>query len=206
MKIHHMPQGSEEWWDAHRGIPTASNFDKIITPKTMKPSAQADDLICELIGQLACPGSIMPTNYVSPAMLNGIALEPQARRWYEFSQNVKVEQCGICITDDGRFGASPDALCGEDGALELKCPTAKTQVKYLLDGVLPAEYRAQVHGELIVTGRAWVDFVSYCPGLDPFMTRVTRDEFTAALEKCLESFWTAYQAALSKIRLPERTL
>ncbi len=53
-----------------------------------------------------------------------------------------------------------------------------------------------------MTGRKWVDFVSYCPGLDPLMVRVTPDEFTAKLGEALEEFWKKFVAAKAKIRLP----
>ncbi len=204
MKIIHCIQGSEQWFEHHRGILTASDFDKVIQPKKMLPSASIDDMICQKIGELATPGTLMPQGYVSAAMLNGIQLEPEARNFYEMERGIEVQQVGICLTDDGRFGASPDALCGESGALELKCPTAKTHVRYLLDGVLPSDYKAQVHGELIVTGRSWVDFMSYFPGLDPFIVRVTPDEFTIALKKCLEEYYARFQGALAKIHLPKR--
>lgn len=199
MKINHCIQGGTEWWEFHRGLATASSFDRIITPKKMELSAQADDLIAELISHRFIEGSIAPTGYISPAMVNGIELEPEARRWYEFENDCEVQQVGICITDDGRFGASPDALVGGDGGLELKCPLPKTHVKYLLAGTLPDEYRCQVHGELFVTGRAWFDFVSYCPGLPPFCIRVVPDEFTKRLAVVLDLFWDKYERALKII-------
>lgn len=198
MKTHHCIQGSAEWWELHRGIPTASSFDRIITPKKAQISAQADDLIAELIAHRFMD-SIAPEGYTSDAMLKGIQLEPEARRWYEFEHGVEVQQVGICISDCGRYGASPDALVGEDGGLELKCPLPKTHVKYLLAGTLPDEYRAQVHGELLVTGRAWFDFVSYCPPMPPLTVRVVPGEFTMQLAKALDQFWERYQEALAKI-------
>jgi hypothetical protein len=39
MITHDVTQGSPEWLEARLGIPTASEFDKIITP-TGKPSTQ----------------------------------------------------------------------------------------------------------------------------------------------------------------------
>jgi YqaJ-like viral recombinase domain len=201
MKVIDCVQGSEIWWDHHRGIATASSFDKIITPKKGTMSAQADDLICELIAQIATKGSIMPVGYVSPAMLNGIQMEPEARNWYEMQYDMDVKQVGICLSDDGRFGASPDALIGvgNEGCLELKCPMMKTQVRYLLDGVLPDEYKVQVHGELLVTGCKWADFVSYCPGLPTFSIRVYPDDFTKKLAECLEKFYDNFLVAKAKI-------
>jgi hypothetical protein len=198
--IHHdVEQCSNEWWELHRGRATASSFDKIIQPKKMLLSASVDDLIAELIAQKLTPMSMVPEGFISKPMLNGIAMEPEARSWYAMERGIDVQRVGFCTTDDGRFGASPDALCDQDGLIEIKSPLAKTHVRYLMDGELPSEYRCQVHGELLVTGRAWADFVSYCPPLPPFIVRVVPDDFTKALADCLEKFWTKYEATLKKI-------
>jgi hypothetical protein len=200
MKMFDMPQGSQEWWAIRRGIPTASEFDKIITPAKCQVSAQARNYICKLIADLAAlypPENV--ESWTNHAMRHGIDCEPEARRWYEFDRGVQVAQVGFCITDDGRFGCSPDGLVGEDGLLELKCPQLHTHADYLLDGGLPTEYKCQVHGQLVVTGRKWVDFLSYSPGLDPLLIRVEPDEFTAKLASALEVFWQQYQEALQKL-------
>jgi hypothetical protein len=135
-------------------------------------------------------------------MLQGIEVEPEARRWYELEAGAPVTNGGFCLTDDGRFGASPDGLVGE-GCLELKCPMLKTHVAYLAKGTLPREYLLQVHGQLIVTGRLWVDFVSYAyhaSRLPPFKIRVERNEVTKRLAEELESFWSKYVELLARIR------
>jgi len=201
MKAFDCVQGSPEWWQLRRGIPTCSNFDRILTPKTLKLSSQVDSYIHELIAdrfRLTPPDGT--ENYVSRPMLNGLNTEPEARRWYEMEVGAEVKRVGFVTTDDGRFGGSPDSLVGEDGGLELKCPELKTHVKYLLDGVLPDDYRPQVHGYLIVTGRPWWDFVSYSPGLDPFRIRVTPNLFTDTLRDALEQFDRRYKELLSKIK------
>ncbi len=200
MKTFYCEQQSPEWWELHRGVPTAGSFDRIITPKKAQLSAGADDLICELIAQRLTIGSIAPQQgFTSHAIQHGIETEAEARRWYEMDRGLDVQQVGMCMTDDGRFGCSPDGLVNDDGGLELKCPTLKTHVAYLRDGVLPAEYKPQVHGCLIVTGRLWWDFLSYAPGLDPLLVRVTPDEFTEKLRECLELFWASYITVRSKI-------
>ncbi len=201
MKIHDVPQLSPEWFELRRGRPTASQFGRILTPKTAKLATAADGYIAELIAEIFHLGPISGLDATpSRAMIHGTDCEPEARRFYEMDRSVDVKQVGFCTTDDGRFGCSPDGLVGDDGILELKCPTGKTQVEYLLDGELPAEYRGQVHGALIVTGRAWVDFLSYCSGLPPLLIRQNPNNFTVALRTALEMFWERFQAALAKIR------
>lgn len=193
-------QYSPEWWVVRRGIPTASNFGRIMTPKKMELSSQADDYIAELIAdrvQLAAP--VTMDHPMSRDMANGMNMEPEARRWYAMKADVDVRQVGFCLTADGRFGCSPDGLIGTDGGLELKCPAHKTQVKYLLAGTLPEEYKCQVHGSLIVTGRAYWDFVSYCPGLAPLWLRIEPDGFTAKLRSALDQFHGRYMALLKRV-------
>jgi hypothetical protein len=209
MKTFNCEQGGEQWCELHRGVPTASRFDRILTAKTMKLSAQADDLICDLIAELHYPGSMAelfggkPTNR---AMEHGKNTEAEARRWYELETDCDVQQVGFCTTDDGRFGFSPDGLIGTNGGLELKCPQGKTQVRYKLDGVLPAEYKTQVHGPLALAiidptlPFEWWDFVSYCPGLPHFAVNVIPDDYTKRLAEALDAFWERYQTLLQKIR------
>ncbi len=201
MKEIECDQLSPEWWEARKGVPTASCFSRIITAGG-KLSAQADDYIAELIGERVC----LTPNYfttqgkpVTRDMQHGTDTEPEARRFYEMERGVDVRRVGFIMTDDCRFGCSPDGLVDPDGALELKCVMLKTQVKYLLEGTLPSEYRAQVHGQLIVTGRKWVDFLSYAPGLEPFIIRVEPDAFTRELKVGLEMFWDRYVATWKRI-------
>jgi hypothetical protein len=203
MVFHDVIQGSDDWYELRRGIPTASNFSRIITAKTMKLSAQADDYICELVGDKY--SHFMPErveNYTTRPMQFGQMAEEEARRFYSLERNVDVTNGGFATTDDGRFGCSVDAFVGDDGCLEIKAPLAKTQVRYLLDGGLPADYRAQVAGHLIVSGRAYCDFLAYAVGLPPLLVRVVPDEFTAKLRDALEQFWAKYQQAISDL---ERT-
>ena len=211
MKIVNVKQGTPEWFTARAGIPTASAFDKIITPKTGKPSSQQFGYICELIADRIMGGPPEGIeSWTSRAVQYGIDTEPEARAYYELHTDYKVQQVGFVTTDDGTAGCSPDGLVGDDGGLELKCPMAKTHVEYLLKGELPDAYKCQVHASLLITGRKWWDFCSYCIGFPPFIIRVKPDDFTVAMGDCLADFsaflalkWAAVQALMPK--LPEPT-
>lgn len=193
MKIIECQQGSSEWWEARRGVATASEFSRIITSVKGNLSAAADNYICELLAEKFHVGPAEElAGFCSKAMRNGSECEPQARAWYEMVNHVKVEEVGFILSDCGRVGCSPDGLIGEDGGLELKCPHGKTHLRYCLDGTLPEEYKAQVHGALAITGRAWWDFLSYVPGLPPFCIRVEPDDFTEQLRRALEEFHARY--------------
>lgn len=204
MKIIDVEQGSEEWLECRRGIPTASNFGRILTPKTGKPSTQAMGYVCELVAERYYCGSMDDlTGPATAAMRNGLQMEPEARRWYEMQRGVRVDQVGFTTTDDGRMGASPDALVGDDGGVEIKCPMGKTQIQRLLDKELPSEYAPQVHGCMIVTGRRWWDFMSYFPGLPELLIRVEWNGYTDKLSRALDDFLKMYSDTLARLNLPE---
>lgn len=205
MKIVECKQYTPEWWDARRGIPTCSQFHRIITPVTEKLSSGADDYIHELIGQRICHTPEFFTDRPTTRdMEHGSAIEPEARRAYEFFRAVEVKEVGFVLHDSKRYGGSPDGLVGDDGGLELKCPQMKTHVKYLIEQKLPDEYKAQVHGLLIVTGRPWWDFMSYVgPSVDPFIIRVEPNGFTRNLRICLEQFLEKLDKTIAKLKGPK---
>ena len=173
MIILDIEQGSPEWYAARAGYPSASNFDKIITSKG-EPSKQRMAYLYRLAGE-RLTGMPMET-YTNGNMERGKELEAEARAAYEFITDNEVKQVGFCMNEGQSYGNSPDGLIGEDGGLEIKCPTLSVAVEYLDKGVLPTAYWQQVQGSLLVTGRKWWDFVSYYPGLPLFIVRVERDE------------------------------
>lgn len=167
-------QGSPEWFAAKCGIPSASNFDKIVTSKG-EPSKSRDKYIWQLAGERV--SGKCADSYTNAIMEKGIVMEDEARSLYEMLKDVKVEQVGICYPDEKKLSAaSPDGLVGKDGLIEIKCPLIYTHVGYLLKNELPVEYFEQTQGQLYVTGRKWVDFVSYYPGIKPLIIRCVRDE------------------------------
>ncbi len=199
MKRFDFPQYSPEWWAVRRGVPTASCFDQIVTPTKGELSKSSVGYAHQLIADALDPDYGRVSDFATAAMRNGTIMEPEARRYYTFETGVEVEQVGFCLDDDGRFGASPDGLAGADGLLELKSPTPKTHVGYLLAGTLPAEYRPQLHGQLIVTGRAWCDFMSYVVGFPPLLVRVEPDDYTERLRVALDEFADMLDALRARV-------
>lgn len=192
-------QGGPEWIKARSGIPTASQFHRLITPKTLKASAQAEGYRNEILAErlLGCSMDDISSEW----MERGQAMEESARSWYEWTREVDVERAGFCLRDDRTAGCSPDGLVGEEGGLEIKVPSAAVHVGYLLDGTLPDKYRCQVQGSLWVTGRAWWDFLSYNPSLPSVLIRVERDEeFIAALASAVEALTAELVTAEARLR------
>lgn len=195
MQILDCVQGSDEWFAARIGIPTASNFDKIITTKG-EPSKQALKYMYKLAAEKA--SGQKEDGYQSDDMARGVELENYARSAYEFAMDVNVVQVGFCLADG--YGASPDGMIGDEGLVEIKCPKPSTHVEYLESGKLPTTYFQQVQGQLLVTERKWCDFVSYCPGLKPLIIRVDRnDDFINKLKAELEAFNEKLNALVQRI-------
>lgn len=181
-----LEQGTDDWLRARCGIPTASNFDQIITP-TGKPSSSADRFMNTLLAEwvTGLPGGMEPTTW----MQRGTELEPEARAFYELDRDADVEQVGFITRDDGMIGCSPDGLVDDSGMVELKVPSPGVHVEYLLSQQLPGKYRPQVQGQLLIAEREWVDFMSYSPDMPPVIVRVNRDE---AFIQSLSSFLSAF--------------
>ena len=143
--LHDVPQYSEAYDRLKLGIPTSSNFHKIITPQG-KPSKQWREYACLLIAERILQRKI--ELYRSPAMEWGLIVEAEAADWYEFDHDVTVQKVGF-ITDDARtVGCSPDRLVGDDGLLEIKAPLPHTQVEYWLSDEVNERFRPQLQGQL----------------------------------------------------------
>jgi len=193
-----LEQGTPEWLQARCGRPTASRFSDIITAAKGDLSKSAKGYIRELIGQTFCP----EWSYIfkSADMQRGNDLEPEARESFAKATGLTVAQVGFCIRDDGITGCSPDGLitdaAGEYMAgLEIKCPSPKVHIGYVLDGGLPDDYKQQVHGSMAVTGLTEWHFWSYFPGMKPHHVIVHWDDYTEKLAASLDAFVADYKAA-----------
>ena len=192
-------QGSVEWHEARLGIPTASEFRRIVTPRGNRSSsrhAYRGELLAEwALGEPV--GGFTGTEDTE----RGQVLEPDARKYYAFVRDAEPREVGFIYRDEARLvGCSPDAMVG-DGLLELKCPQPGNHLLWLAMGVLPAKHFAQVQGCLWVTGAAWLDFMSYHPGLPEFLKRVEPDEkYQKALDAHIPEFIAELLAGRERLR------
>ena len=194
-------QGSPEWLAVRLGIPTASQFHRIMTSKTMKPSSSSKNYLYELLAEWLIQEPL--DDKKSQFMERGNELEQMAVNYYEFQKDIETEIVGFCLRDDRMVGCSPDRFIGNDGGLEIKCPSAKTHVQYLVTGTLSDEYRLQVQGNLWITGRQWWDIISYNPVLPPALIRCERDEkYISILSGLVDALVAQLQAA--KLSLSEK--
>jgi putative phage-type endonuclease len=211
-----MIQGSEEWHDQRRGIVTASVVGTLITPSTIKPAAnpQSRALTVQLAAE-RITGWTDPT-YMNDDMLRGVEDEPRAIAAYEKHTGADVTLTGFMVRDDWgfRIGYSPDGLVGDDGLIECKSRRQKKQLQTILDGMVPPENMAQIQCGLLVSGRAWCDYVSYSGGMHLYPIRVYPDPIwfeaiVAAVQKfeqAAELMVATYEARTLGLPLTERVV
>lgn len=113
---------------------------------------------------------------MSSDMWRGRESEPYARDLYSGHYH-QAEEIGFMVREfDGyEIGLSPDGLVGMDGLIEIKSPRSKTHVATILADQVPGHYMAQCQTALLVSGRSWLDFVSYVGGLPLWVKRVKPD-------------------------------
>ncbi len=200
MKMLDVEQGSAEWLAARCGIPTASEFSNILTPKG-KSSQSAERYLYTLLAE-RIKGRPEPES-VSFWMERGHRVESEAASFYELQKDIETVTVGFITNDAGTVGASPDRLVGDDGLLEIKCPSPHVHLMYLLKKAVDQTYYPQVQGQLWVSERAWADIISYEPSMPPALVRVERDEqYIALLSKAVGEFSAQLEA--KSLELVER--
>jgi putative phage-type endonuclease len=205
--IHYeIEQGSPEWLALRAGKITGSRVgDALRKNKDGSFSASRKDYAFDVALERITGESQSPDLSNVKAVQDGKTREPEARDLYSFMTGNDVQQVAFATHDAmSFFGASPDGLIGDDGVLEIKAPTAKKHLQYILGGTVPAEYLYQVMAELSCTGRVWCDFVSYHPSFPAesriFIKRYVRDEKRMMeLEKAVEVFELEVQAIVKQI-------
>lgn len=187
---HHVEQNSPEWQALRAGLPTASEFKRILT-NTGKVSSSSRDYACELAAEKLA-GHAVNAWGGNLWTERGHGLESEARDWYAFETGLDVQPGDFWTDDEGRWGCSPDGLVGDDGGIEIKSLKAANVISAWLDWQdsqkPPTDYLAQIQGNLFVTGRKWWDLVIYHPAL-PAANSIIRigpdPEYHAKLESGL---------------------
>ena len=185
MRIIEVEQGSEAW-ETWRARPTASCFDRFITPAKGDYSAQATRYACEIVAKRMALTRVemMPTKWMDFGTDN----EPNAAHAYEKQFGVTTTKVGFVLPDHtDAFGGSPDRLVNvtsvdngharAEGVVEFKCVAPETLMQMHLDPTKAELYsKPQVQGLLLITECVWADFFVWHPDLEPYHVRVLPDE------------------------------
>ena len=198
-----MEQRSNEWFEARLGRVTASRTADVLAKTKSGYSASRANYMAQLITERLTG---RPTEgFSSAAMQWGTDTEPQARAAYEIMTGRDViEVAFIQHPEINGFGASPDGFVGSDGLIEIKCPNTATHIETLLAEKVPSKYITQMQVQMLCTGRAWCDFVSFDPRLPGdmvlWMSRVEADaEMQAEIEAEVQKFLTELSDKQAKL-------
>ena len=173
-----LEQGTEEWLKARCGVLTASVIGQLVTPKTMKlANNETSRALVRTLAAERITSWVEPT-FPSRDMERGNWDEPIAREIYETATGNDVQQVGFMTRTfaDYEIGYSPDGLVGDDGLIEIKSRRQKTQLDTILTNTVPAMNMAQLQAGLLVSGREWCDYISFCGGMPLFIKRVYPDK------------------------------
>lgn len=115
--------------------------------------------------------------FMTSAMWRGVDEEPLARDLYS-EHFAGAREVGFMTRDFGGFtiGYSPDGLVGDDGLIEIKSRGGRKHIQTAVAGTVPIENVPQIQCALLVSGRAWCDYLDYSSGRHLFRVRVRPDE------------------------------
>lgn len=171
-------QRTDEWFTERLGKATASRFRDIMSTIRTGEAASRKNYRAELVAERLT--GVKQDGFTSKEMQHGIDYEASAKIAYWLDTNNEVIDCGFFKHSDLNAGASPDGLVGEDGLIEIKCPNTAKHIETLKTQKLPSEYFWQVMGQMWITNRQWVDYVSFDPRMPAnsrlFIKRIERDE------------------------------
>ena len=192
--IHDLPQGSPEWFDLRAGMITASGMKNVLAKgkgKTRKT------YMYKLIGEVFT--GEYTEGFSNAHTDRGHELEPEARALYESELDCVVSECGFMVETDINVGYSPDGVT-DDGLLEIKTRLPHLMAETLDTQKVPSEHKAQIQCGLWVTGKEWLDFVAYWPGMPVFIQRVTRDdEYIKTMGSECEQFYSEMNEIMDRI-------
>jgi YqaJ-like recombinase protein len=182
-------QGTPEWYLARCGVPTASEFKKVKAKgEDGSDSKTRADYLWQLVDEALYGKPIIDT-YQNEYMLNGKAKEAEARSIYALERDIEPEIVGFIKNQSIHAGYSPDSLLGKDGTLEIKVMLPKLWSMYWVKGGYPVQFKPQIQGGLLVSGRAFCDLMIYWPERKPYIIRIERDEpYITGLSLALKLF------------------
>lgn len=205
MRTVDVEQGTEAWLMARLGKVGAS----MVADATARDRSGKGWGITRtrLVARLAAErltGNLTET-YKSPSMQRGTEVEPEARDFYGFVHGHSIKTVGLVLHPTIDMAcASPDALVGDEGLAQFKCPDQHTHMATLMGAPIDGGYIKQVQWEMACTGRQWCDWVSYDPRwpdeMRLFVKRVPRDPvMIAELEKQVREFLTEVDETCRKL-------
>jgi putative phage-type endonuclease len=202
-------QGTESWFADRLGKVTASRLADVLAKTKSGYSASRNNYMTQLV--LERITGTRAESYSNAAILHGIEQEPFARAAYEAHTGQMVEEVGFMPhAEIAMSGASPDGLVGDDGMVEIKCPSSSTALEVWLThsqggNPVDAKYYAQMQWQMRCADRSWCDYVVFDPRMPAkaqlFVTRVYRDnEWLSVTEEEVIKFLAEVDAKVKSLK------
>lgn len=200
MIIHDIGQRTDEWFRLRRGMPTASKF-KLIVTSSGEISKQYKTYAITLAGE-KYSGKSLDIWGGNDYTKRGTLLEPEAASWYEIVCG-DTDEIGFITDDSISFGCSPDRI-SSTGLVEIKCLKAENHISEILKikntGQCPADFYAQIQGQLLITGKDVCDLVLYHPDLPSIIHPVPSDfKFQSSLKAGIKMVIEERDSILNKL-------
>lgn len=198
LEIFDCDQGSDDWYECRRGIPTASKFMTIMAKgKDGGASITRRKYMYQLAAEIVT--GAVHEGYRNADIERGHEMEPEARNMYALITD--AEPTAVGFVRNGPKGCSPDSLVDKSGILEIKTKQPDLLIETLLRDVFPAEHKAQCQGALWVTEREWIDIAVYWPRLPLFIKRAYREEaYIAQIAEAVDAFNEELENVVDQVR------
>lgn len=191
-------QGSDEWFRARMGIPTASEFATVMASGRGGGESRTRKTYMRKLAAEIITGEPMD-HFANHHTERGHEMEPEARDLYSFMRDCEPQLVGFIR--NGSKGGSPDSLVDANGAVEIKTKLPHLQIECIEGGCVPSDHKAQCQGILWVAEREWIDFVSFWPALPLFVARAYRDEeYIAKLASAVDEFNDELAQTVDRVR------
>jgi hypothetical protein len=159
LDFYDVEQNTDEWLGLRGGRLTSSKL-AVIMANFGKAFGEPAKKYAVNIAVEQLTGKPIASTYSNEHMERGHEQEPVARMLYEDQTFCTVDNGGFFGSDF--IGCSPDGLVLDCGVIEIKSVISSVHYANIKrQGVDPA-YAWQCYGNLLFTGRDWLDFVSYC--------------------------------------------
>ncbi len=174
--INDFKQRSEEWFAYKLGKFGASDAQAVAS------NGKGLETLCFAKVAERLTGKSSKEEYTNENLDRGNELEDLARNSVELEYGKTVQECGLVEMDKDTI-CSPDGLVGDDGMIEIKCPSDRVFLEFMYYKKIDTKYVWQMQMQMLVADRKWVDYCVFNPNFPKslIVTRVVRDE--EAIEK-----------------------
>lgn len=167
------PQNSEEWFERRKGKITCSMFHIAMASGNKEMGFGKTALkYAQKLAKERITGE-RDSGYHNHYMDWGHLYEDQAIQTLEYEINRKILPISFILLDvNDSIGGTPDGIIMDHElvTIQIKCPMKLSRHnKIVKEKKVPAEYRKQVQGEIMVTGADYAIFASYHPLADKIL-------------------------------------